>query len=438
MIKSIIAFVLFAILILSFFFAEKIERCLGLSSELYPSEVSSDEFSSPYFVEYIDVGQGNSTLIKLPDGKIVLIDGGNVPYGETVCNRIKSYGIETIDYMVATHADSDHIGGLLNVLDMFDVKTIFRPFQISGTGSTAETFVPTEDEDLADFYNFMLETYGNKTKISRVSSSVYADFIRKIYSETYVENGEICASTVCVFYDGLKIETNEYSIEFFSPLVRSENYNLSLYSKTFGFATIGYGATDSNSSSAIFLVTILGDKFLFTGDAPFTSGSSSASKDYEELDFLESLTEEEKLMLSNVTVYLVGHHGSKYSSSEKLLSLISPKFSVISVGENNTYGHPADEVLERLLEVKTCEDYILMTKTCGTITFGTLYGEPVYMLNSNVSKENLIISWELLSSVIYCFIVYLIFSIKASKIKEYNWQFIFFSYIKNRRTLWKI
>lgn len=415
MIKSSIAIVLFAILILSFFFSSKIENALGLSVNHFSNQVSSEDFISPYFVEYIDVGQGNSTFVILPDGKTILIDGGNVPYGKTVCDKIRSKGVDTIDYLIATHADADHIGGLLNVLDEFEVKNIFRPFQIAGSGTTAETFVPIEQEDLAEFYYFMIQETNNKSKISRVSSGVYNSFIEKIYSETYTAQGEVVQSAVCVFYDGLIISGDDYSLDFFAPEKRTEMYNLKLYSNTYGFATVGYGANDSNGNSAILLLEVLGDKYLFTGDASCSSGSSSASKHYEELDFVENLTEDEKLLLSNVSVYLVGHHGSKYSSSEKLLSLIKPKFSVISVGKDNSYGHPSVEALSRLESVRTDDDYLLLTSSYGTITFGNVSGKVAYTLENFDEKEKLVISWILLGSVCYCFAVYLIFSIKPRR-----------------------
>ena len=50
----------------------------------------------------------------------------------------------------------------------------------------------------------------------------------------------------------------------------------------------------------------------------------------------------------NYTVLKVAHHGSNYSSSEKFLKKVNPKYSIISVGKNNSYGHPGNETMERL------------------------------------------------------------------------------------------
>ena len=66
-----------------------------------------------------------------------------------------------------------------------------------------------------------------------------------------------------------------------------------------------------------------------------------------------------------VDVYKVAHHGSKFSNSEQLLQRIHPKIAVISFGENNSYGHPHEETLERLDTVKS---RVFGTAECGEIT----------------------------------------------------------------------
>ncbi len=66
-------------------------------------------------VHFIDVGQGDSIFIQSPKGKTMLIDGGTASGGDKVVAHLKSLGVSTIDYVVATHPDADHIGGLLDV-----------------------------------------------------------------------------------------------------------------------------------------------------------------------------------------------------------------------------------------------------------------------------------------------------------------------------------
>lgn len=72
----------------------------------------------------------------------------------------------------------------------------------------------------------------------------------------------------------------------------------------------------------------------------------------------------EKYNLFNIDVLKVGHHGSKTSSSKYFVDKIIPKYSVISVGRNNRYGHPHEEALSNLINTK-----ILRTDNDGTITF---------------------------------------------------------------------
>ena len=79
----------------------------------------------------------------------------------------------------------------------------------------------------------------------------------------------------------------------------------------------------------------------------------------------------EKLLLADHTipqleVLVVGHHGSKTSTCEELLEATRPKYALISVGADNTYGHPAREVLERLLAFGCL---IFRTDLNGTIVY---------------------------------------------------------------------
>jgi beta-lactamase superfamily II metal-dependent hydrolase len=67
-------------------------------------------------VYFLDVGQGDSEFLVLPDGKTVLIDAGDEQAGDAIAARIQSLGYGQIDYLVATNAEPDHIGGMQTVL----------------------------------------------------------------------------------------------------------------------------------------------------------------------------------------------------------------------------------------------------------------------------------------------------------------------------------
>lgn len=76
-------------------------------------------------VHFIDVGQGDSTFIELPDGKTMLIDAGERDKGDIVTTYIYSLGYDTLDYVIASHAHSDHIGGLPDVISSFNVNNFY-------------------------------------------------------------------------------------------------------------------------------------------------------------------------------------------------------------------------------------------------------------------------------------------------------------------------
>lgn len=75
-------------------------------------------------VTFIDVGQGDGCLIQTPGGKNIIIDGGYPSQGQKVVSLLKRKGIRKIDCVVATHPDMDHIGGLIAVLNSFEIGEV--------------------------------------------------------------------------------------------------------------------------------------------------------------------------------------------------------------------------------------------------------------------------------------------------------------------------
>lgn len=78
-------------------------------------------------VHFIDVGQGDSTLIITPDKKTVLIDAGDEQHSSRTTGYIKSQGIDKLDLVIATHPDADHIGGMDKIIKNFDIGMFSMP-----------------------------------------------------------------------------------------------------------------------------------------------------------------------------------------------------------------------------------------------------------------------------------------------------------------------
>ena len=105
---------------------------------------------------------------------------------------------------------------------------------------------------------------------------------------------------------------------------------------------------NENDNSNVIYTKLNGYRFMFMGDA-----SSTTEKEIMSI-----------YNLPNIDVLKVGHHGSKTSTGKNFIDEINPKYSIISVGKNNRYGHPNDKVLDNLEDSK-----IYRTDKDGSIMF---------------------------------------------------------------------
>src|SRR6266850_1516503 len=265
-------------------------------------------------VDFLDVGQGDSALVTMPDGTTLLVDGGGRPSygpssidrpgnveGETVEQETRSIGeavvseylwwrgLDHVDYLLATHADADHIDGLNDVAQNFAVQRAF----------VART--PLTDPEYSKFARTLAST---GTPIDLLQAGDVMRF------------GSVEASVL------------------WPP--RTENIN----------------APSRNNDSVVLRLQFGERALLLTGD--IETGAENA--------LVRAPTD------LHVDVVKVAHHGSKTSSTEKFVTSARPSVAIISVGQTSVFGHPHKEVVERW---KASGAEVLTTGACGTITVTT-------------------------------------------------------------------
>lgn len=273
-------------------------------------------------VHFIDIGQGDCMVIQLPDGKTVMIDSGDKSNKNKT--TIKEYltdklHIETIDYVIATHQDGDHIGNFDYIYKNYSIGYTFLPY-VHSSHSSVSSLSP------------LLNPPSNGGKVS--SSKTYADFLLSVQAE------------------GTDYSFFNYNSDFGNE---SEGYFFDFLTPTQEVANIKY--SDSNDYSPMILFSYADFNLLFTGDAE-----------------KQTIQEYVNTYGSNYDVDLlkVGHHGSYTSTTKALLDSINPEYAVIQVGLNNTYKHPRQEALDLLYENN-------MTK----IFRNDLHGDVVLTINSD-------------------------------------------------------
>jgi competence protein ComEC len=227
-------------------------------------------------ITYLDVGQGDSSVIELTDGKTMVIDTGRT--GRETASFLKYRGKKTIDALILSHVHSDHTGGLDYLIKKFKVKELW--------------------------YNGRL-----------IFPYTLSDIKHRIFSR------------------GDMIEGRGYIIYVFHPY--PEFYTM-----------YGNENVEADNDSLVLKIESNNESFLFTGD-------------------IEEEAEEDILHLGRwlkSDVIKVPHHGGKTSSYEPFLEAVSPDVAIISVGRNNTFGHPHQEMLDALQGFR-----IFRTDTDGAI-----------------------------------------------------------------------
>ena len=111
------------------------EQDLSLLTSLFTEEYRQITYDGNLHIYYLDVGQADSTFILLPNGENMLIDAGTKDNGKDIVNVLDTLGVNNIDYLVGTHPHTDHIGGMQQVIENFDIGKIYMPKASSNTAT---------------------------------------------------------------------------------------------------------------------------------------------------------------------------------------------------------------------------------------------------------------------------------------------------------------
>ena len=267
-------------------------------------------------ISFLDIGQGDAILIRTPTQQNILVDGGGTiifrkageewkerknPYevgAKLLVPLLKKRGIHQLDYVISTHEDADHIGGLQAVLEQIPVKRIIFNGTLKG------------NKGVTTFFQTALQ--------------------RNIPLLTAKESMN------------LQLD-NQTKLHFLFPFGSVDERIISM-------------DANQNDHCLVFLLEMEGTRFLFTADMEKSSEKRvlehEASLRQVQVQVQVQVQAQpqnlNQLVTPIIDVLKVAHHGSKTSTTEEWLSYWKPKQAVISVGEKNSYGHPAPEILRRL------------------------------------------------------------------------------------------
>lgn len=250
-------------------------------------------------VRFLDVGQGDSILLACGD-ETMLIDGGPVEEGQFLVSRLNRLDVAELTYVINTHPDEDHCGGLAAVLAKYPAEHVY-------------------------------------SSVTEYTTKVFSNVVK--YAD---EQGH----PVEVPQTGDSWTLGSASVQIIGPV---QTYS------------------DPNNGSLVLRVDYGGTSFLFTGDMEQNA----------EADLMDSGAN------VRADVLKAGHHGSPTSSSEAFLEAVAPSIAVISVGEDNDYGHPSADVLARLEALGTT---IYRTDTQGEIII-TSDGQTLTVTTDPTSRE---------------------------------------------------
>ena len=130
-------------------------------------------------VHYLDVGQGDSIFIELPNNETMLIDAAESYQSENIINYLKNLNYQKIDYVIGTHPHTDHIGGLRDIINTFEIGKIYMPKVVSTTKTYENLLMAIKDKNLkintAKAGTSIIDTDALKISILAPNNSTYTE-----------------------------------------------------------------------------------------------------------------------------------------------------------------------------------------------------------------------------------------------------------------------
>ncbi|HEY1037475.1 MAG TPA: MBL fold metallo-hydrolase [Candidatus Paceibacterota bacterium] len=321
-------------------------------------------------MHFLDVGQGDGFLLKTAGGASLLIDAGP-PAGTFKESLSESLNIfdKSIDVIVATHPDADHIGGMKWLIDRFNYGIYLDSF-VTGTSKLFEEVEKMVGEDSAHRSeggpngNIEAADVGARPKTNRLHA--YEGMKMRISDRD--KNGKQTGTPVEVQvlapsfkYVAEKIQKCKSKVD--AKISRKNEKTKTGKSKSASRAEPDYRSCfpkdlmETNEMSVVMRVTHGENSVMMTGDAPV---------EMERYIIEQSKSDASGGLGLKSKTLKAGHHGSKTSTASDFVQAVSPDFAIISSGTSNKYGHPNQSVMETFQKFGV---KILRTDELGTVTF---------------------------------------------------------------------